>query len=938
MGRIIHIQPIQANFSGVSDAFQRGLNNLTGAFGTWGDALKEADARTSARNTGLLQQYITNNNPDDPNFQQGLDNLRKSFGMIGLPNEQQIAASIADQRTALQNREAQNLNMANTRQLMSHREALHPLQLEAQRLGLINTQQSIDQNALDYSNALDQQYGNRFFSDALIRATQGNLSDQELKQITELVPGFAPSIMKAYGQGQTLRAEQQKAFMEALGKLRGSSGKAQGGSNGSGDYSGVAPFIGKTFAGEDVQQPVTGGSSNAYPQFIKTGTQGTGSNTLGFNGSDTSALFGRSNSTQRGISKAQAHTGLRNAISASETAGGDYNTVNRGRRHKNAASNQFNVTEMTVGEVLQHQRRKDFNAAGHYQIIPDTLERAMKKLGIPPDAPFTPEMQDYIYTHSLAQEKRPQIMKYFNDEGSLDSAQQAAAMEWAGLASLDGKSYYKDGVNHAGVSKQQVRSALEADKARYKQYLAQGMNQQDAFDMAMLGYIPFSEQQPQQANIPPEVAIQNLQAGLTPIQEEVPTALINPAQIPSQNPIQNPVEAVNNLQASILSTNSEIAPGGASESDLEGSWFGRLLNQGSALAERAPEAINNLLQQAQQNRANSTPVNTPVNVDEIRTGNVAQEINDRLAQLQQQQQQTSEAKRGQDIPQQQEQFVPSEPLQNLKAQLENFTPQTPEQQVLWDQAADNLNRQYAEEMAAWQTNQGNKTEAGNLVNRDKAEEYLTRVGLQAQDFNSLPETQRAALTKELREYDRAEENLVKTELRNLNRASIPVESHKKHLDELRVSSDIHKMEGYDDTVADQVRGAFDLWLLSPEIIKDETGKRSFVNTAKDGEIKPIDLLSKEDVKNIFQEVFAANETYDSLHSGWKTEWGDLLPIYNYDGMPKNDIEELVKTLIKQKATNALNNIQYKLEDLKDKNTEQLSKQMDSFTFPKSKNK
>ena len=131
-----------------------------------------------------------------------------------------------------------------------------------------------------------------------------------------------------------------------------------------------------------------------------------------------------------------------------KTREGGYNVVNRGEKHGYKSATR-NLTDMTVKEVRQAQSGQyDFQAAGRYQIIPGTLDMAIKKLGLTGDEKFTPELQDKIFREVLVGKAGDKVKladgKTVNVHGKLkdyltgksddeDAALAAMAQEWASM-------------------------------------------------------------------------------------------------------------------------------------------------------------------------------------------------------------------------------------------------------------------------------------------------------------------------------------------------------------------------------------------------------------------------------------------------------------------------------------------------------------------------
>jgi muramidase (phage lysozyme) len=122
------------------------------------------------------------------------------------------------------------------------------------------------------------------------------------------------------------------------------------------------------------------------------------------------------------------------------------------------------LDQMTVAQVLQMQRQmvsrgSPSSAVGRYQFIRKTLAGLVDKLKIDPSEKFTPELQDRLAMALLEQRG---LSRFLNGQISARRFQQNLSMEWAGLPSLNGRSYYAgDGLNKATVSTSQLVRALE---------------------------------------------------------------------------------------------------------------------------------------------------------------------------------------------------------------------------------------------------------------------------------------------------------------------------------------------------------------------------------------------------------------------------------------------------------------------------------------------
>lgn len=168
---------------------------------------------------------------------------------------------------------------------------------------------------------------------------------------------------------------------------------------------------------------------------------------------------------------------------------GGYNSYNRGSAG-DARGATIDFSRMTVGELqeAQHLPRRDPDrlfAVGKYQIIPGTMDGAVRGLRLDPDQRFTPELQERIFSDYLIVQKRPDIHGYITGKPgvSLHDAQEAMAAEWASVADPDtGRSRYGGmGGNRASISAERAGEALQAMRAEYKAAIDQGLTPQAAW-------------------------------------------------------------------------------------------------------------------------------------------------------------------------------------------------------------------------------------------------------------------------------------------------------------------------------------------------------------------------------------------------------------------------------------------------------------------------
>lgn len=87
------------------------------------------------------------------------------------------------------------------------------------------------------------------------------------------------------------------------------------------------------------------------------------------------------------------------------------------------------LSEMTVDEVMDLQRRGKVFAAGRYQFIPETLAWVVRREGLPTDGKFDKNFQDYIW----AAQVRWRLENYNSYEGYMPGLK----TEWQGLHHAD---------------------------------------------------------------------------------------------------------------------------------------------------------------------------------------------------------------------------------------------------------------------------------------------------------------------------------------------------------------------------------------------------------------------------------------------------------------------------------------------------------------------
>ena len=120
-------------------------------------------------------------------------------------------------------------------------------------------------------------------------------------------------------------------------------------------------------------------------------------------------------------------------IAASE---GNYNSINRGNAGDSpgGAAKYFgkNLTDMTVGEIIELQSQEKLYAAGKYQIVPSTMLDFVARGGVSKSDMFNSKTQEK-FPEYVVHIKRPIVGKYFEGKASLDDAVINLAAEFASI-------------------------------------------------------------------------------------------------------------------------------------------------------------------------------------------------------------------------------------------------------------------------------------------------------------------------------------------------------------------------------------------------------------------------------------------------------------------------------------------------------------------------
>lgn len=155
---------------------------------------------------------------------------------------------------------------------------------------------------------------------------------------------------------------------------------------------------------------------------------------------------------------------------------GGLNSVNRGNAGDTpgGAKSIFgrNLTDMTVGEIMQSQREGRVFAVGKYQFIPVTLAGAVRYTKIPLNAKFNSATQNRLFDY-LIDVKRPEIGAYINGKSNNRriAIQQLArefasvGLEYPEAGRVRGQSRYAGvGRNRASISPEAAGESLDKQR------------------------------------------------------------------------------------------------------------------------------------------------------------------------------------------------------------------------------------------------------------------------------------------------------------------------------------------------------------------------------------------------------------------------------------------------------------------------------------------
>ncbi|MGF6150726.1 hypothetical protein [Pseudomonas fluorescens] len=132
-----------------------------------------------------------------------------------------------------------------------------------------------------------------------------------------------------------------------------------------------------------------------------------------------------------------AHSAFANLL-ANVESNNDYTAYNKTKGGLQSFY-KTNLTTLTIAELQQKQKDRAIFAAGRYQMVPDTINAAVKKLELDSSLKFDEGVQDRIFEEYLIKVKRKAFIQYLEGDGDIERAIYAWALEFASAGVRKGK-------------------------------------------------------------------------------------------------------------------------------------------------------------------------------------------------------------------------------------------------------------------------------------------------------------------------------------------------------------------------------------------------------------------------------------------------------------------------------------------------------------------
>jgi hypothetical protein len=171
---------------------------------------------------------------------------------------------------------------------------------------------------------------------------------------------------------------------------------------------------------------------------------------------------------------------------------GGYNSINMGTAGDTPGGAKSvlgkNLTDMTVGQVMDAQANKGVHAVGKYQIIPDTMKGFVNTMKISKDDKFDEETQEKFKQY-VSKHKRPIVGSFVEGkvgENKIDDVVMELAREFASVGVpydtignkrqriKKGQSFYStEGGNRASINPDELKQQLLLDRKKFSEQTAQ---------------------------------------------------------------------------------------------------------------------------------------------------------------------------------------------------------------------------------------------------------------------------------------------------------------------------------------------------------------------------------------------------------------------------------------------------------------------------------
>lgn len=173
---------------------------------------------------------------------------------------------------------------------------------------------------------------------------------------------------------------------------------------------------------------------------------------------------------------AVVRTPVSNPLSALiERGSGGYGAFNRGRSG-DSLGQRIDFSRLTLRQVqnLQHLPRNDPDrlfAIGKYQLIPSSVDLAVRALKLDPAQAFDPQLQERIFSDYLIVRKRASVHAYIagRDGATVQQALVQLAAEWAYLGGTPADA------SAIAIPADEVAQALEQMRAQYAEAIGRGL-------------------------------------------------------------------------------------------------------------------------------------------------------------------------------------------------------------------------------------------------------------------------------------------------------------------------------------------------------------------------------------------------------------------------------------------------------------------------------